>query len=128
VSGYSDLVRDHFENPRNAGDLVDADAVGFQTNPVCGDTMRLSLRIADGRIVEARFKSSGCPAAIAAGSVCTEMVRGLTLVEAEALEREDYASALGGLPPGKLHCSVLAADTVRAAAADYRRRTGQPTP
>jgi nitrogen fixation NifU-like protein len=122
VSGYSDLVRDHFENPRNAGDLADADAVGFQTNPACGDTMRLALRIADGRIVEARFQTSGCPAAIAAGSVCTEMIRGLTLAEAEALEREDYAAALGGLPPGKLHCSVLAADTVRAAATDFRRR------
>ncbi len=123
MSGYSDLVRDHFENPRNAGELADADAVGYQTNPVCGDTMRLTLRINGGRVVEARFQTSGCPAAIAASSVCTEMIRGQTLAEAEALTKEDYAAALGGLPAGKMHCSVLAADTVRAAAADYLRRT-----
>jgi nitrogen fixation NifU-like protein len=128
VSGYSALVREHFEKPRNAGELAEADAIGFQTNPACGDTMRLTLRVDDGRIVDVRFQSSGCPAAIAAGSVCTEMIRGLTLAEAEALEREDYAAALGGLPPGKLHCSVLAADTVRAAATDYRRRAGRRAP
>ncbi len=123
MSGYSDLVRDHFENPRNAGELADADAVGYQTNPVCGDTMRLTLRINGGRVVEARFQTSGCPAAIATSSVCTEMIRGQTLAEAETLTKEDYASALGGLPASKMHCSVLAADTVRAAAADYLRRT-----
>ncbi|KKL74761.1 hypothetical protein LCGC14_2061660 [marine sediment metagenome] len=123
MSGYSDLVRDHFENPRNAGELADADAVGYQTNPVCGDTMRLTLRINGGRVVEARFQTSGCPAAIATSSVCTEMISGQTLAEAEALTKEDYASALGGLPASKMHCSVLAADTVRAAAADYLRRT-----
>lgn len=121
---YSDLVRDHFANPRNAGEIADADAVGHQTNPVCGDTMRLTLRIEGGRIVEARFQTSGCPAAIAASSVCTEMIRGLSLAEAEAIAKEDYAAALGGLPASKTHCSVLAADTVRAAAADYLQRTG----
>lgn len=124
MSGYSDLVRDHFENPRNLGEVGDAHAVGYRTNPVCGDTMRLTLRIDGGRIVEARFQASGCPAAIAASSVCTEMIRGLSLAEAEALGKEDYAKALGGLPASKMHCSVLAADTVQAAAADYRRRTG----
>ena len=122
-SAYSDLVRDHFENPRNAGEIADADAIGYRTNPVCGDTMRLTLRIADNRIAEARFQTSGCPAAIAASSVCTEMIRGLSLAEAEAISREDYAAALGGLPASKMHCSVLAADTVRAAAADYLKRT-----
>jgi nitrogen fixation NifU-like protein len=122
VNAYSDAVRDHFENPRNAGEIPDADAVGYETNPVCGDTMRLTLRINGGRIVEARFQASGCPAAMAASSVCTEMVRGLSLAEAEAVTKEQYAAALGGLPPGKMHCSVLAADAVRAAAADYRRR------
>ncbi len=125
MSGYSDLVRDHFENPRNAGELADADAVGYQTNPVCGDTMRLTLRITGGRVVEARFQTSGCPAAIATSSVCTEMIRGQTLAEAEALTREDYAAALGGLAASKMHCSVLAADTVRAAAADYLLRTAR---
>ncbi len=122
ISAYSDLVRDHFQNPRNAGEIADADAVGYETNPVCGDTMRLTLRISDGRIAEARFQTSGCPAAIAASSVCTEMIRGLSLAEAEALTKEDYAAALGGLPASKMHCSVLAADVVRAAAADHRQR------
>ena len=122
MTGYSDAVRDHFENPRNAGEIPDADAVGYETNPVCGDTMRLTLRINGGRIVEARFQASRCPAAMAASSVCTEMVRGLSLAEAEAVTKEQYAAALGGLPPGKMHCSVLAADAVRAAVADYRRR------
>ena len=98
MTAYSDLVRDHFENPRNAGEIVDADAVGYETNPVCGDTMRLTLRINGRRIVEARFLASGCPAAIAASSVCTEMIRGLSLAEAEALTKEQYAAALGGLP------------------------------
>jgi nitrogen fixation NifU-like protein len=125
MSGYSDLVRDHFENPRNAGELADADAVGYQTNPVCGDTMRLTLRINGGRVAEAHFQTSGCPAAIATSSVCTEMIRGQTLAEAEALTKEDYAAALGGLPASKMHCSVLAADAVRAAAADYLRRTAR---
>ena len=122
MNAYSEAVRDHFENPRNAGVIADADAVGYETNPVCGDTMRLTLRINGGRIVEARFQASGCPAAMAASSVCTEMVRGLSLAEAEAVTKEQYAAALGGLPPGKMHCSVLAADAVRAAVADYRRR------
>ena len=122
MTAYSDLVRDHFENPRNTGEIVDADAVGYETNPVCGDTMRLTLRINGERIVEARFQASGCPAAIAASSVCTEMIRGLSLAEAEAVTKEQYAAALGGLPPGKMHCSVLAADAVKAATADYRRR------
>ena len=123
MSGYSDLVRDHFQNPRNVGAIAEADAVGYQTNPVCGDTMRLTLRVNGGRIVEARFQTSGCPAAIATSSVCTEMIRGQTLAEAEALTKEDYAAALGGLPASKMHCSVLAADTVRAAAVDYPQRT-----
>lgn len=123
MSGYSHLVRDHFQNPRNAGEIPDADAVGYETNPVCGDTMRLTLRVNGERIEEARFQTSGCPAAIATSSVCTEMIRGLSLSAAEALTREDYAAALGGLPASKMHCSVLATDTVRAAAADYRRRT-----
>ena len=122
MTAYSDAVRDHFEKPRNAGVIADADAAGYETNPVCGDTMRLTLRINGGRIAEARFQASGCPAAIAASSVCTEMIRGLSLAEAEALTKEQYAAALGGLPPGKMHCSVLAADAVKAATTDYRRR------
>ena len=122
MAAYSDAVRDHFENPRNAGEIADADAIGYETNPVCGDTMRLTLRINGGRVAEARFQASGCPAALAAASVCTEMIRGLSLAEAEEITKEQYAAALGGLPPGKMHCSVLAADAVKAATADYRRR------
>ncbi len=122
MSDYTDLVLEHFQNPRNAGQLSDADAVGYETNPVCGDTMRLMLRINGGRIVEARFQTSGCPAAIATSSVCTEMITGLHLTEAERLTREDFARALGGLPPGKTHCSVLAADALRSAVEDYRSR------
>jgi nitrogen fixation NifU-like protein len=125
MTGYSDLVLDHFENPRNAGEIAEADATGYETNPVCGDTMRLTLRINGGRIVDARFQTSGCPAAIAASSVCTEMIRGLSLAQAEALTKEDYAAALGGLPPAKMHCSVLAADAVRAAADDYRQHANR---
>ena len=125
MTAYSDTVRDHFENPRNAGEIPDADAVGYETNPVCGDTMRLTLRINGGRIAEARFQASGCPAAIAASSVCTEMIRGLSLAEAEAVTKEQYAGALGGLPPSKMHCSVLAADAVKAATADHRRRAAR---
>jgi NifU-like protein involved in Fe-S cluster formation len=123
MNAYSDLVRQHFEYPRNVGEIADADAVGYQTNPVCGDTMRLTLRINGQRILAACFRTSGCPAAIATSSVCTEMIRGLSLTEAEALTKEDYAAALGGLPATKMHCSVLAADAVRAAAADYRSHT-----
>ncbi len=123
MNEYTELVRDHFQNPRNAGDMPDADAVGYETNPVCGDMMRLMLRIDGHRIVEARFQTSGCPAAIATSSVCTEMIAGLDLTQAERLSKEDFAQALGGLPPGKLHCSVLAADALHAAIADYRSRS-----
>ncbi len=123
MNEYTELVRDHFQNPRNAGHMPDSDAVGYETNPVCGDTMRLMLRIDGQRIVEARFQTSGCPAAIATSSVCTEMIAGLDLTQAERLSKEDFAQALGGLPPGKLHCSVLAADALHAAIADYRSRS-----
>ena len=122
MNEYTELVRDHFQNPRNAGELPDADAVGYETNPVCGDSMRLMLRIDGERIVEARFQTSGCPAAIATSSVCTEMVAGLDLAEAERLQKQDFERALGGLPPGKLHCSVLAAEALRKAVEDYRSR------
>ena len=122
MNEYTELVRDHFQNPRNAGELPDADAVGYETNPVCGDAMRLMLRIDGERIVEARFQTSGCPAAIATSSVCTEMIAGLDLAEAERLQKEDFVRALGGLPPGKLHCSVLAAEALRKAVEDYRSR------
>lgn len=123
--GYSAMVLEHFANPRNAGVLEDADGIGVRTNPACGDTMRLMIRVADGQIAEARWQTVGCPAAIATSSIASEMVTGRPLAEAAALTRAQIAAAAGGLPKSKLHCSVLAADALRAAIADYRARGGQ---
>ena len=122
---YSATLIDHFEHPRNAGEMAGADVDAFVTNPVCGDSVRLFLRFENGRIAAASFLSSGCPAAIATSSVATELVAGLTLDEAEALTRDDYAEAVGGLPKSKLHCSVLAAAAVRNAVAEWRSRGDQ---
>jgi len=115
-------VMEHFERPRNSGALEDANAIGYMTNPVCGDTLLLMLRIVDGRIEEARWQSDGCAASIAASSLLSELVRGASLAEAEAITREAVVEALGGLPLSKLHASVLAADALAQALADYRRR------
>jgi len=126
---YSETLIEHFEHPRNAGAMVDADVEGFVTNPVCGDSMRLFLRIesetretgaGQERVAAASFLTSGCPASIATSSVATEIIAGLTLPEAEALTREDYANAIGGLPKSKQHCSVLARAAVRAAIENWR--------
>ena len=119
---YSATLIDHFNHPRNAGRMEDADAEAFVTNPVCGDSMRMFLRFDEdgGRIAAASFLSSGCPASIATSSVATEMVTGRTPEEAEALTRDDFADAVGGLPKSKVHCSVLAAAAVRNAIASWR--------
>lgn len=117
---YSPTLIDHFEHPRNAGAMPDASAEGFVVNPVCGDSMRLFLRLDDGRIAAASFLTSGCPASIATSSAATEMVTGLTLEAAEALTREQFAEAVGGLPRSKLHCSVLATQAIRNAAEAWR--------
>jgi len=120
---YSATLIDHFEHPRNAGRMEDADAEAFVTNPVCGDSMRLFLRFDEGgRIAAASFLSSGCPASIATSSAATEMVTGRTPEEAEALTRDDFAEAVGGLPKSKVHCSVLAAAAVRNAIEAWRRQ------
>src|SRR3990170_2181483 len=119
---YSEIVLEHFRNPRNAGALPDANAVAFERNPVCGDTMRLMLRIEDGRIAEARWQTEGCTAAIATSSIATEMIKGRALSEVGRLTREDIERAAGGLPLSKLHCSVLAAGALRKALAHYRSR------
>ena len=124
---YSALLIDHFQHPRNAGRMEDADAEAFVTNPVCGDSMRLFLRFEDGRIAAASFLSSGCPASIATSSVATEMVTGRTPEEAEALTRDDFAEAVGGLPKSKVHCSVLAAAAVRNAIDAWRKQHAQPS-
>lgn len=127
---YSATLIDHFERPRNAGAMQDADVETFVTNPVCGDSLRLFLRIksaGDGgegeRIAAASFLSSGCPASIATSSVATEMLTGMPLAQAGGLTREDFAEAVGGLPASKMHCSVLAAAAVRNALAEWRVRS-----
>ena len=119
---YTDKVMDHFQNPRNVGEIESPDGVGEVGNPVCGDIMKIYLRVTDGRIADAKFKTFGCGAAIATSSIATEMVKGKTLDEAMAVTREAVAEALDGLPPNKMHCSNLAADAVRKAIEDYRQR------
>ncbi len=116
---YSDKVMDHFMNPRNMGEIEDADGVGTVGNPSCGDVMRLYVKVKDGIITDARFKTFGCGAAIATSSMTTEMVKGKTLKEALDISNQAVAEALDGLPQVKMHCSVLAEDALRAALKDY---------
>lgn len=126
MAAYSPTVVDHFENPRNNGVLDDADGEATTANPVCGDRMRVMVRVRDGRIDAVRWQTRGCPPAIATSSFASEMVLGWPLEAVEALTRDQIAAAMGGLPKDKVHCSVLAADALRAAVADYRRRSGSP--
>jgi len=121
---YSALVMEHFRNPRNVGEVENPDGVGEVGNPVCGDMMRITIRVRDGRLEDIKFQTLGCGAAIATSSIVTEMAKGKTLDEALAITKEDIANALGGLPPQKLHCSVLASDGLRAAIQDYYQRQG----
>ncbi len=126
---YNPTVLDHFLNPRNVGEVPQAEALGQAGEPNCGDTMRLSLRIQDGRIVDARFRTLGCGAAIASSSMATELLKGRTVEEARHFSNEEVVAALGGLPPAKRQCSVLAGQALRAALADYdRRRPGADAP
>jgi nitrogen fixation NifU-like protein len=119
---YSDLVMDHFSNPRNVGEVEDPDGVGEIGNPVCGDVMRLTIKVADGRITDVKFKTFGCGAAVATSSMVTELVCGKTLDEALEISNKAVAEALGGLPPQKMHCSNLAADALHLAIEDYQAR------
>ena len=112
---YSDTFKDHLAHPRNAGELADANAVAEETNPVCGDRIRLSLRVSGGRIGAARFLAYGCPPTLVCGSLLTELVQGKTVVEAARLTRKDLLSAVGGLPSRKQHAAVLAIETLRVA-------------
>jgi len=121
---YSDKVMDHFMHPRNMGEIEDASGVGEVGNPACGDVMRLYLKIEDGKIVDAKFKTFGCGAAIASSSMTTELIKGKTIDEALKLSNEAVSEALGGLPPAKQHCSVLAEDALRAALEDYKKKQG----
>jgi nitrogen fixation NifU-like protein len=109
---YSEVVLDHFEHPRNVGDLLDADAEVRLEHPVCGDIMKLAVKLADGRIREVRFRTRGCVAAIAAGSCLTEMIAGKSPAEAAALKREQLLEAMGGLPEASTHATHLAMDAL----------------
>jgi nitrogen fixation NifU-like protein len=119
---YSAKVIEHFQNPRNVGEIKDADGVGTVGNPSCGDIMAMYIKVENNIITDIKFKTFGCGAAIATSSITTEMVKGKTVDEAEKLTRNDVAEALDGLPPIKMHCSNLATDALRAAIEDYRSR------
>lgn len=123
---YSKKVLEHFRNPRNMGEIKDADGIATIGNPVCGDILRLFIKIGkkDNQeyVKDAKFQTLGCGAAIASSSMLTTMVKGKTLTQAEKISREDIAQALGGLPPIKIHCSVLAADALKKAIEDYRKK------
>ena len=122
---YSDTVIDHFEHPRNMGEIEGADGMAQVGNPTCGDVTRIFLKIENDRIVDARFKTFGCAAAIASSSMTTELIKGKTLDEALKLTNETVARELGGLPDAKLHCSVMAEEALRAAIEDYRKKQGK---
>jgi nitrogen fixation NifU-like protein len=115
-------VIEHYENPRNVGEVENPDGAAWVESPVHGDRLKLTLRIAGGRVVEARFRAFGCGAAIASSSIATVLLTGRTVEEAVRLTREEVAGALGGLPESKVHCSVLAEEAVRRALEDYGRR------
>ena len=123
---YTDLVMDHFTNPRNVGEIEDADGVGQIGNPVCGDVMRVSIAVDAGdHIEDVKFKTFGCGAAVATSSMVTEMVKGKSLQEAADISNKAVAEALGGLPPNKMHCSNLAADALHLAIQDYLVKNGR---
>ncbi|MBE5771055.1 MAG: Fe-S cluster assembly scaffold protein NifU [Clostridiales bacterium] len=118
---YSEKVMDHFSNHRNVGEIPDADGVGTVGNAKCGDIMKMYLKVEDGVIVDVKFKTFGCGAAIATSSMATEMVKGKTLQEALQLTNKAVAEALDGLPPVKMHCSLLAEEAIHAAVEDYMK-------
>ncbi len=119
---YTEMVKDHFFNPRNVGEIKDADGVGTVGNPTCGDVMTIYIKVKDEIIIDIKFKTFGCAAAIATSSILTEMAKGKMLDEALKITRDDVANELGGLPAIKLHCSNLAADALREAIKDYRKK------
>lgn len=126
-SAYSDKVMEHFRNPRNVGEIPDASGVGKIGNPVCGDIMNLYIRVENNVIVDAKFKTFGCGAAIATSSMVTELVKGKTVDEALKLSNRAVAEALGGLPPLKMHCSLLAEEALKSAIKDYLSKNVKTT-
>jgi nitrogen fixation NifU-like protein len=119
---YTEKVMDHFRNPRNMGEIPNADGVGTVGNPVCGDMMTIYIKVKDNRLEDIKFKTFGCGAAVATSSMVTEIAKGKTLEEAMKITRADVAGQLGGLPPVKMHCSNLAADALHAAIEDYLKK------
>ena len=119
---YSEKVMDHFMNPRNVGEIESADGVGEVGNPACGDMMRLYLKIDGGKVVDAKFRTFGCGAAIASSSMLTEMIKGKTIEEARAISNQHVADALDGLPAVKIHCCVMAEQAVKSALDDYDKK------
>lgn len=126
---YSEKVMDHFANPRNVGEIPDADGVGEVGNAKCGDIMKMYIKVENGRIADVKFKTFGCGAAIATSSIATEMIKGQSIEDALKLTNKAVVEALDGLPPAKIHCSVLAEQAIKAALSDYYTRRGvDPTP
>ena len=119
---YTEKVMDHFKNPRNVGEIPDADGVGTVGNPVCGDLMTIYIKVKDNRLVDIKFKTFGCGSAIATSSMITELAKGKTLEEGLRISRANVADELGGLPAIKMHCSNLAADALHAAIEDYYKK------
>ena len=121
---YSDKVMDHFEHPRNVGKLDDADGIGEVGNAKCGDIMRMYIKVKDGIITDCKFNTFGCGSAIATSSMATELIKGKSVKEALELSNQAVVEALDGLPPQKIHCSVLAEEAVKAAVKDYYEKNG----
>ncbi|MBP2134169.1 nitrogen fixation NifU-like protein [Methanomicrobium sp. W14] len=121
---YNETVMDHFENPRNQGVIEDADGIGEEGNPQCGDIMKIYLKVRGNIVTDVKFQTFGCGAAIASSSMATELIKGKTLEEAWELSNKAVAEALEGLPPQKMHCSVLAEDAIHKAINDYRVKQG----
>jgi len=125
-SQYSEKVMEHFKNPRNVGEIENPDGIGHVGNPVCGDIMELYIKVNNGIIVDAKFKTFGCGAAIATSSMVTEMVKGKSIEEALKISNKTVAEALDGLPAVKMHCSVLAEEALKSAIEDYRNKSPSP--
>lgn len=122
---YSETVMEHFRNPRNVGTIENADGIGQVGNPVCGDIMKIYLKINDDKIADAKFETFGCGSAIASSSMATELIKGKSIDEAVEFSNKAVVEALGGLPPVKIHCSVLAEQAVKSALYDYSQKTGR---
>ena len=124
IQMYTEIVMEHFTNPRNVGEMSNPDGVGKVGNPACGDLMWIYIKVKNNIIEDIRFKTFGCAAAIATSSIITELVKGKSIEEAMKLTRSDVANSLGGLPPVKMHCSNLAVDALHAAIKDYEAKSG----